>query len=266
MYNKEHLVTADKEGNFYCRVVDAVLNCRENQQVCGTGCPCFVITDAVMGKQGCFVCQYEGERSDKDSSLFPSVQGLDERLGKAYRYAANAHYGQYRKGTAIPYFTHIITTVNYCMELTDDVEIIQAAILHDTIEDTSVTLQDLRQNFSERVARIVEADTEDKRRDRPASETWEIRKRETVQHLSDKPYEAKLVMLADKTANAESLFREWERIGDVVWEKFNMKDKKKQEWYFRSVADCLAEFSDTSVMKKLMEYIDRLFGERAEDE
>lgn len=262
MYNKEHVVTADKEGNFYCRAVDAVLNWRENQQVCGAGCPCFVMADTVTKQDGCFVCRYEGERSDTDSPLFPSVQGLDERLGKAYQYAADAHHGQCRKGTKIPYFTHIITTVNYCMELTDDIEVLQAAILHDTVEDTSVTLQDLRRNFGERVARIVEADTEDKRRGRPASETWEIRKRETILQLANKPHEAKIVMLADKTANAEALFKEWEQIGDVVWNKFNMRDKKKQEWYFRSVAGCLAEFSDTSVRKKLMEYIDRLFGEK----
>ena len=263
MYNEEHLVTADKEGNFYCRAVDAVLHWRENQQVCGVGCPCFAMTDTVAGKDGCFVCRYEEAQSDKDAPLFPSVQGLDKRLEKAYRYAANAHHGQYRKGTKIPYFTHIITTVNYCMELTDDVEVIQAAILHDTVEDTSVTLQDLQREFGERVARIVEADTEDKRRDKPASETWEIRKRETVSHLADKSYEARLVMLADKTANAESLLREWEQTGDAVWNKFNMRDKKMQEWYFRSVAGCLAEFSDTSVMKKLLEYIDRLFGKKA---
>ena len=266
MYNKEHLVTADKEGNFYCRAVDAVLNWRENQQVCGAGCPCFVMEDVVTKQDGCFTCRYKGERSDEDAPLFPLVQGLDERLEKAYRYAANAHHGQYRKGTKIPYFAHIITTVNYCIELTDDVEVIQAAILHDTVEDTSVTLQDLRREFGERVARIVEADTEDKRRDKPAPETWEIRKQETILHLADKSYEAKLVMLADKTANAESLLKEWEQIGDAVWNKFNMRDKKKQEWYFRSVAGCLAEFSDTSVMKKLMEYIDTLFGKKAEHE
>ena len=266
MYNKEHLVTADTEGNFYCRAVDGVLNCHENQQVCGLGCPCFIAAETVAGKDGCFVCLYEGERSDEGAPLFPSVQGLDERLAKAYRFAANAHRGQNRKGTKIPYFAHIITTANYCMQLTDDIEIIQAAILHDTIEDTAVTPEDLRREFGDRIAGIVEADTEDKRRDRPASETWEIRKQETVEHLSHQRYEAKLVMLADKTANAESLVREWEQRGDVVWNKFNMKDKKKQEWYFRSVADCLAEFSDTSVMKTLMEYIDRLFGKKAENE
>ena len=89
MYNKEHLVTADTEGNFYCRAVDAVLNCHENQQVCGIGCPCFIAAETVAGKDGCFVCLYEGERSDEGAPLFPSVQGLDERLAKAYRFAAN---------------------------------------------------------------------------------------------------------------------------------------------------------------------------------
>lgn len=249
----QHIVTADQNGNFYCRAADAVLNYKENQQVCGVGCPYFVVTDTVAAEEGCFVCNYA-------SGPFPTAPGLDKGLEKAYRYASEAHKGQYRKGTTIPYFTHIITTVNYCMELTDDIEILQAAILHDTVEDTSVTLEDLRRDFGERVARIVEADTEDKLRDRPADETWEIRKQTTILYLKDRPSDAKMVILADKTANAESLFKEWQQLGDVVWHKFNMKDKKKQEWYFRAIADCLTEFSDTSVMKKYIEYIDRLFG------
>lgn len=262
MYNNEraeyqHIVTADKNGNFYCKAADAVLNYKENQQVCGAGCPYFVVPDTATAKEGCFVCKY-------GSGLFPCVPGLDERLEKAYRYASEAHSGQYRKGTKIPYFTHIITTMNYCMELTDDIEILQAAILHDTVEDTSVTLEDLRRDFGERVARIVEADTEDKLRDRPADETWEVRKQTTVSHLKDRPSDSKMVILADKTANAESLFKEWQRLGDTVWDKFNMKDRKKQEWYFRAIADCLVEFSDTSVMKKFTEYIDELFGGKNE--
>ena len=249
----QHIVTADQNGNFYCKAVDAVLNYKENQQVCGAGCPYFVVTDTAAAKEGCFVCRYA-------SGPFPSVPGLDEGLEKAYRCAFNAHKGQYRKGTKIPYFAHIITTLNYCMELTKDVEVLQAAILHDTVEDTDVTLEDLRRDFGARVASIVEADTEDKLRDRPAHETWEIRKQTTITNLKDRPNDAKIVILADKTANMESLYREWKQIGDAVWDKFNMKDRKKQEWYFRAIADCLAEFSDTSVMKKLMEYIDGLFG------
>jgi len=257
MYANEHVVTADNDGNFYCAAADAVLNYKKNQQVCGAGCPYFAATDAAAAKDGHFVCKY-------DSGPFPSVPGLDKRLEKAYRYASEAHKGQYRKGTKIPYFTHIITTMNYCMQLTKDIEILQAAILHDTVEDTHVTLEDLRRVFGERVARIVEADTEDKLRDRPADETWEIRKQTTVLHLKDRPSDSKMVVLADKTANVESLFKEWQQLGDAVWLKFNMKSKEKQEWYFRAIADCLTEFSGTSVMKKFMEYIDRLFGGRDE--
>lgn len=248
MHDKEHIVTADKEGNFYCKAADAVLNYNKNQEVCGAGCPCYVSAGG-----GRFVCRY-------GDGIFPSVEGLDKGLEKAYRYAFCAHKGQLRKGTRIPYFTHIITTVNYCMELTDDIEILQAAILHDTVEDTHVTFEDLRREFGARVARIVEDDTEDKLRDMPPEQTWEIRKQTTVRHLKDKPLDSKAVVLADKTANAESLFVEWRELGDNVWDKFNMKDKAKHEWYFRSIAECLTEFSDTSVMKKLTEYIDGMFG------
>lgn len=253
----QHIVTADKNGDFYCKAADAVLNYKQNQQVCGVGCPYFVKADNTKENDGCFVCRY-------DDGLFPSVEGLDKRLEKAYRYASDAHKGQYRKGTKIPYFTHIITTLNYCMELTEDIEILQAAILHDTVEDTHVTLAELRRDFGARVAKIVEADTEDKLRDRPADETWEIRKQTTISHLKEQSSDAKIVILADKTANIESLFKEWQQLGDAVWNKFNMKDSRKQEWYFRAIADALTEFYDTSVMKTFREYIDKLFGGKNE--
>lgn len=249
MRDKEHIVTADKEGNFYCKAADAILNYNKNQEVCGAGCPCFV-----SARDGRFACRY-------GDGAFPSVEGLNEGLAKAYRYSFSAHKGHFRKGTKIPYFTHIITTMNYCMELTDDIEILQAAILHDTVEDTQVTFDDLRRKFGGRVTRIVADDTEDKLRDMPPEETWSIRKHTTVRNLKNKPTDSKIVVLADKTANAESLFKEWSLCGDDVWDKFNMKDKKKHEWYFRSIADGLAEFADTSVMKKLMEYLDGMFGE-----
>ena len=104
-----------------------------------------------------------------------------------------------------------------------------------------------------------EAETEDKRRDKPASETWEIRKQETIEHLKDMPRDVKIIALADKTANAESLVREYRLVGDKLWEKFNQTDKQMQEWYFRKCAEALEEFSDTNVMKTYLSYIDELF-------
>lgn len=253
MEDTEHIVVADNDGYFYCRAVNESLNYKYNQQVCGIGCPCFVNSG-----EGRFVCKYKGE--DINPPLFPQVSGLDARLYKAYAYSAQAHKGQLRKGTRIPYFSHIITTMNYAMELTSDTEVLMAAALHDTVEDTSVTIEDIKHEFGERVAFLVDCESEDKHRDRPASETWKIRKSHTVEHLKDMPLDVKIIVLADKTANAESLLHEWRLAGDKVWQKFNETDKNKQAWYYYSCAKALEELKDTSVMKKYMEYIEQIFG------
>lgn len=259
MNRNEHIVCADSEGCFYCRAVDGVLNYKMDEQVCGRGCPCYVTSG-----DGRFVCCYEDQGMDEKPALFPTVEGLDPGLYKAYAYAARAHRGQYRKGTRIPYLTHIITTVSYVMELTDEIEVLQAAILHDTVEDTDVTLDDLRAVFGERVASLVEAETENKRHGIPASETWEIRKREAVEHLKNRGTDVKMIVLADKTANLESVVKEWLHVGDEVWKKFNQTDQKKQQWYFNAIREQLPELSDTSVMKKFDEYMEILFGNNCE--
>ncbi|MDE7479310.1 MAG: HD domain-containing protein [Lachnospiraceae bacterium] len=257
MNRDEHVVIADSEGYFYCRAVDDRLNYKKEQQVCGRGCPCY--TGKMENVQGQFACCYQEKGMDEKPALFPFVEGLDKRLYKAYAYAAKAHAGQYRKKTKIPYFTHIITTMNYAKELTEDTEVLQAAILHDTVEDTWVTFDDLCREFGDKVAKLVETETENKRPHIPAMETWEIRKRETIEHLKEASRESKIIVLADKTANLESIVKEQRHISGVVWDKFNQTDKSKQEWYFRSVREQLADFSDTSVLKAYDEFLEILF-------
>lgn len=256
MDQREHIVNADSEGYYYCRAVDGHLNVRMEQSVCGRGCPFYVQGCGRRREDGAasFICRY-----DDTQALFPTVEGLDKRLYEAYAYAARAHRGQYRKKTQIPYFAHIITTMNYAVELTQDIEVRQAAILHDTVEDTWVTFDDLRRTFGDRVARLVETETEDKRRDRPAAQTWEIRKKETIAHLKKASSDAKVIVLADKTANLESIAREQHYLGVEIWNKFNQPDKAKQEWYFRAVREQLAEFRDTNVMKVYDQYLEILF-------
>ena len=123
----------------------------------------------------------------------------------------------------------------------------------------SVTFEDIERTFGARVAALVEAETENKRHGVPASQTWDIRKKETIEHLKNRPLDVKAIVLADKTANLESNTREWRRRGDRVWEKFNQKDKHKQEWYFKSIRENLTEFNGTDVMKVFDEYIETLF-------
>lgn len=257
MNQNEHFVSADSEGYFYCRAVDSFLNVKKEQHVCGYGCPYY--TGKAETAKGKFVCRYNEKGMDDQPALFPSVEGLNAQLYNAYAYAARAHLGQYRKKTRVPYFTHIITTMNYAVQLTQEIEVLQAAILHDTVEDTWVTLDDLRTEFGDRVARLVEAETENKRRNIPAAQTWEIRKRETIEHLKVASLDAKLIVLADKTANLESIVREQHYLKTEIWDKFNQPDKSKQEWYFRAVREQLMEFCDTSVMRAYDQYLTMLF-------
>ena len=274
--NKSKGKSRMSKGNFYCRAIHGVLNNCLDEQVCGRGCPCY----GGMKENEIPICVYGGEDSVENVAenpkelwiknetaikagelpRFPLVNGLDKRLAKAYAFSANAHKKQYRKGTPIPYLAHIIMAMNYAVELTDDIELLTAVILHDTVEDTETTLEDIEREFGKTVASYIAAESEDKRPGIPASDTWEIRKQETIQHLQTAEYPIKVIALADKAANAESLLKEWRHAGDDMWLKFNQHDKEKHAWYYYSCAEALKEFSDSKVMKDYLENLKELFG------
>ena len=98
-------------------------------------------------------------------------------IDKAAKFAERAHQGAHRKGTSIPYIVHPLETALIASMLTDDEEILAAALLHDTIEDTDVTYEELKREFGTRVADLVAAESEDK------SKTWMERKGHTLAHL-----------------------------------------------------------------------------------
>lgn len=271
---KNHIAYIDSNGEYYCRAVHAVMSDDKDQMICGIGCPCF------RGKteSGYPICRYacgcdldesmtperihtliqEEIEADREP-LFPITDGEHPDVLRAYAYAANAHAKQMRKGTPLPYFTHIITTMKYAKLLSNDPEILIAAALHDTVEDTFVTLDMVCKEFGDKVAWYLDEETENKRASLPASETWEIRKQESVKHIQHATPEVKMIFLADKTANAESLVRELHQVGEILWTKFNQKDKKRHAWYYRECANAMWEFADTEVYRLLREYIHVLF-------
>ena len=108
-------------------------------------------------------------------------------LDKAIIFAVNAHRGQLRKGSNAPYILHPMEAAAIVAAMTDDEEVIAAAVLHDTVEDTAVTLDEICEQFGKRVAELVAAESENKREDKPAASTWKIRKEETIEHLKTAP-------------------------------------------------------------------------------
>lgn len=182
------------------------------------------------------------------------------KIDKAIAYAAKKHEGQKRKGFNQSYMYHPLEVLSLASILTSDEDIWCAAVLHDTVEDTDATALEIEELFGENVARMVHDETEDKRSDRPKSETWEIRKQESIDHVKNlKEIGPKIICLCDKVSNLRSLHLLQFDKGDDLWNIFNMKDPKKHYWYYNSLKEALSELKDYSVYKEYEFLINTIF-------
>ena len=195
-------------------------------------------------------------RKDFDVLLDESISLMD----RAIVFATRAHSGTYRKGTKIPYIVHPIEAAAIVATMTDDPDMIAAAVLHDVVEDTDATLEEIRFFFNDRIADLVEAESEDKRKDLPPQETWMTRKMETLEFLRhEADRDAKILALADKLSNMRAIHRDQSTIGDKLWERFNEKRKDKHGWMYRQVAEALSELSDTWAWMEYDDLVRRTF-------
>jgi len=149
---------------------------------------------------------------------------------KAIEFAARAHSGQYRKGTKIPYIVHPLGVAKILIEYGCPEHLIVAGILHDTVEDTPVTLDEIKQSFGWHVADLVEAASEPDK-----SDTWENRKNHTIAMVTILSDEAVVLVLADKLDNIRAIRADYERYGEDLWQRFN-RPREKQKWYYEGLS------------------------------
>ena len=182
------------------------------------------------------------------------------KIEKAIIFATKAHAGTCRKGKDKPYILHPIEAMEIVMHFTEDEDILAAAVLHDTVEDTSVTIERLEKEFGPRVAALVSSVSEDKKRERSSESTWKERKEETVSQLMNASYDTKLLCLGDKLSNLREMEIDYAEIGDDLWERFNQKDKAMHAWYYRSIYEVLKEdFGDTWELYEFEGMLDFVF-------
>jgi len=183
--------------------------------------------------------------------LFPPL------LEAAVRLAARGHYNQFRKSVEdpagdnpsggflpdrVPYITHLIGTMCILARLGARDEVLAAAVLHDYLED--VPDPDGRETIAllldDEVLSLVLEVTEDKRRDLDLTDTWDIRKREQLEHLAGMTGDAVLIKAADVLHNVLTLALDLDAAHDAqaVLDRFNA-GPEKQLWYFESVAEAV---------------------------
>lgn len=166
---------------------------------------------------------------------------------KAVCFAMESHRGMQRKSENIPYVLHPMEVATIAATLTDKEDVLVAALLHDTVEDTGVTLDQIEQEFGSRVRELVASETENKRRDLPSQNTWLIRKKESLEFLNNtSDLDIKILWLADKLANMRSFYRLFSKEGSSMWNRFNQKDIKLQKWYYEGIMESLKDL-DSSV-------------------
>lgn len=179
---------------------------------------------------------------------------------KALCFAVEKHSGQIRKMANTPYILHPVEVAAIVGTMTDDREVLAAAVLHDTVEDTDTTLEEIRENFGKRISLLVMTETEDKREDRPEAETWEIRKEESLiilEHTKD--IAVKMMWLGDKLSNMRSFSREYRKRGDELWQDLNQKDPVRQAWYYSKIAACLSDLKEYDAYKEYVSLVNYVF-------
>ena len=184
-----------------------------------------------------------------------------DKVTKAIEFAAKAHDGMVRKKDKTPYILHPLEAAVIVGTMTNNQDVISAALLHDVVEDTDITIEEIEARFGKRVRELVESETEDKRADLPPASTWRIRKEESLRTLKNtNDIAVPMVWLGDKLANMRSFYRAWKVEGNAIWQNFNQKDEKAQAWYYRSIADLTACLSDTLAWREYKTLTDLVFG------
>lgn len=156
------------------------------------------------------------------------------QIEEAIEVAAEAHHGQYRKGTHTPYITHPYAVGLILMDAGCTEAVIIAGILHDTVEDTDLTLEFIRERFGDAIADIVEGCSENK------ALRWRARKTERIEALRTASPEVCIVTCADKLHNLRTIISEYDVIGDTVWDRFH-GGVEDQAWYYRSILSAIAD-------------------------
>ena len=183
------------------------------------------------------------------------------RIRRAYDLAAEAHSSQRRK-SGEPYIIHPIAVAAIVaeeLELGDNPII--SAFLHDVVEDTGISIEEIEEKFGKRVRELVESETEDKRAELPPSDTWRIRKEESLAVLKNAEDIAVLmVWLGDKLANMRAIYRDFKIEGNAMWQRFNQKNVDEQAWYYRSIVTLTERLSNTSAWLEYKTLTELVFG------
>jgi (p)ppGpp synthase/HD superfamily hydrolase len=194
-----------------------------------------------------------------------------ERIVKAIEFATGAHRAQFRKGTTIPYIVHPLDVLSILLKSGAGEDLVIAGVLHDVLEDTPRSKDEIRKDFGNVVGSLVEGASESEALTKGVSneekkKTWKLRKSERITKVRTAGRELRLLICADKLANIRDLLEDQRSLGEGVWAKFNAS-KVEQSWYYHEIAAAMilpkggvSDLSDAPAYRELQSCIRQVFG------
>lgn len=181
---------------------------------------------------------------------------LTTRFEQALVLANQLHYTQIRKGSGVPYVSHLLSVAALVLEDGGDEDEAIAALLHDAVEDQggAATREIILQLFGERVTSIIDGCTECDIQPKPPWRDRKLLYLEKMRHASPSVFR---VSMADKLHNIRSILADWEREGDEVWLKFK-GGKEGTLWFYGCLLEIYREGCDGFLLGELARIINRL--------
>lgn len=188
-------------------------------------------------------------KSEKEKSIQTDIK----LYSKAVNFAVSKHSSQKRKGTSWPYVVHLYEVAQLLQESNCDNKTVIAGILHDTVEDTETTLNEIEENFGKEIRDIVDVLSENKLL--PYLE----RKQLQAKRVGVASYKTKMVKCADCLSNIKSIYFDLKR-NERVWEKFNSTKENIKEHYHATI-EAISELENEEIYYNLKEYYKKTFSD-----
>ena len=180
-------------------------------------------------------------------------------VDRAIIFATKAHSGKLRKGSQLPYIVHPLEALAIVATITNDRELMAAAALHDVVEDTRYEIYEIRHEFGDRVADLVDSETSRDIEGVRHVDSWHQRKQIAVDRLAAASRDSQIVALGDKLSNMRAMVINYHQVGDKLWQRFNEKDPASHAWYYRQLVKSLAPLSDTDAYQEFARLVDQVF-------
>ncbi len=184
------------------------------------------------------------------------------KIAKAFEIALKSHNNQKRKVSNAPYILHPMEVAINLMKEKVHEDLIIASLLHDTVEDTNITIKDIKKEFGNKIAVLVDGVTEPEELRKNITETWKERKEHTIKFMKTTSKDIKLISCSDKLANTRSLIEDQKKYGDKLWLNFK-GGKKSTKWYMTEMLKSFKQgesIETTNIYKQLEKAINKLFS------